>query len=44
VDRRGTIGGPVQRFRWIEPGEFVMGSPDTEPGRQTTKARSTWCV
>lgn len=25
-----VIGGPVQRFRWIEPGEFVMGSPESE--------------
>ena len=24
---------PVQRFRWIEPGEFVMGSPDAEQER-----------
>jgi len=30
-----VIGGPVQRFRWIEPGEFLMGSPDTEPARNT---------
>lgn len=28
-----VIGGPVQRFRWIEPGEFVMGSPEGEEGR-----------
>lgn len=28
-----VIGGPVQRFRWIEPGEFVVGSPDTEQDR-----------
>mgnify|MGYP000010470346 CR=1 FL=1 len=28
-----VIGGPVQRFRWIEPGEFVMGSPEGEVGR-----------
>ena len=27
------IGGPVQRFRWIEPGEFLMGSPAGEPER-----------
>lgn len=27
------IGGPVQRFRWIEPGEFVMGSPEGEDVR-----------
>ena len=32
-----VIGGPVQRFRWIEPGEFVMGSPDTEPGHQSNE-------
>ena len=23
----------VQRFRWIPPGKFVMGSPEDEPGR-----------
>jgi formylglycine-generating enzyme len=23
----------VQRLRWIEPGTFLMGSPDNEPGR-----------
>lgn len=28
-----AIGGPVQRFRWIEPGEFVMGSPEGEAER-----------
>ena len=28
------IGGLLQRFRWIEPGEFVMGSPATEPERE----------
>ncbi len=28
-----VIGGPMQRFRWIEPGEFVMGSPEGEEGR-----------
>ncbi len=28
-----AIGGPVQRFRWIEPGEFVMGAPEGEVGR-----------
>ena len=27
------IGGLLQRFRWIVPGEFVMGSPATEPER-----------
>jgi len=29
------IGGLLQRFRWIEPGEFVMGSPATEPERDS---------
>ncbi len=28
-----VIGGPLQRFRWIEPGEFVMGSPEGEEAR-----------
>ncbi|WP_374262655.1 SUMF1/EgtB/PvdO family nonheme iron enzyme, partial [Zoogloea sp.] len=28
-----VLGGPVQRFRWIEPGEFLMGSPEGEEGR-----------
>lgn len=27
------ISGVIQRFRWIEPGEFLMGSPADEPGR-----------
>ncbi|MCM8595752.1 formylglycine-generating enzyme family protein [Accumulibacter sp.] len=27
------IAGVVQRFRWIEPGEFSMGSPADEAGR-----------
>ncbi|MCM8595755.1 formylglycine-generating enzyme family protein [Accumulibacter sp.] len=27
------ISGVVQRFRWIEPGEFSMGSPDNETER-----------
>ncbi|HMW31641.1 MAG TPA: formylglycine-generating enzyme family protein, partial [Plasticicumulans sp.] len=28
-----TIAGVVQRLRWIEPGEFRMGSPPDERGR-----------
>ncbi|MCC2868994.1 MAG: formylglycine-generating enzyme family protein [Candidatus Accumulibacter cognatus] len=28
------LAGVVQRFRWIEPGEFMMGSPDDEPERE----------
>ncbi len=27
------FGSTLQRFRWIEPGEFVMGSPEAEVGR-----------
>lgn len=27
------FGSATQRFRWIEPGEFVMGSPEGEEGR-----------
>jgi formylglycine-generating enzyme len=27
------ICGVVQRFRWIPPGEFLMGSPESEPER-----------
>ena len=27
------IGGVTQRMRWIEPGTFWMGSPETEPNR-----------
>ena len=29
-----AIGDFRQRLRWIEPGEFMMGSPDDEPYRQ----------
>jgi hypothetical protein len=28
-----AIAGVSQRFRWIEPGSFVMGSPASEPER-----------
>jgi formylglycine-generating enzyme len=31
------IAGPLQRFRWIEPGEFVMGSPADEAERFDTE-------
>lgn len=27
------VGGAVQRMRWIRPGPFSMGSPETEAGR-----------
>ena len=29
------FGNATQRFRYIEPGEFLMGSPDTEPQRSS---------
>ena len=37
-DRRGvwtgfSIEGVTQRMRWIRPGSFLMGSPETEAGR-----------
>ncbi len=28
-----ALGGATQRMRWIEPGRFLMGSPEDEPGR-----------
>ncbi|VEN73410.1 putative Formylglycine-generating enzyme, required for sulfatase activity, contains SUMF1/FGE domain [Candidatus Desulfarcum epimagneticum] len=28
-----VIAGVQQRFRWIKPGRFMMGSPEDEPGR-----------
>ncbi|MDD2464613.1 MAG: formylglycine-generating enzyme family protein [Desulfobulbus sp.] len=30
---RGILSGVVQWFRWIEPGSFLMGSPEDEPQR-----------
>ncbi len=32
-------GGGDMRFRWIPPGEFLMGSPDSEAGRSADEAR-----
>ena len=39
-DRHGlwaefAVGDVRQRMRWIVPGEFLMGSPDDEPGRSS---------
>jgi len=31
------IGTAAQRMRWIEPGEFWMGSPDHEPERRSNE-------
>ena len=30
-------GGATMEFVWIEPGRFMMGSPSTEPGRQSSE-------
>jgi len=32
------ISGVIQRLRWIEPGEFLMGSPKDEPERDAHEA------
>jgi formylglycine-generating enzyme required for sulfatase activity len=34
LELSGSSGKVVQRFRWIEPGSFLMGSPISEPERQ----------
>lgn len=34
-----VVGGVRQRMRWIEPGTFMMGSPDTEEGRERERPR-----
>jgi formylglycine-generating enzyme required for sulfatase activity len=31
------FGNATQRFRWIEPGEFLMGSPEDEEGRDASE-------
>ena len=31
------IGSATQRLRWIPPGEFWMGSPEDEPGRDSNE-------
>ncbi|MBL8392583.1 MAG: formylglycine-generating enzyme family protein [Candidatus Accumulibacter sp.] len=44
-----SVGGVNQRFRWIAPGRFLMGSPVDEPGRsddevlhEVTLSRGFW--
>lgn len=36
------IAGVVQRFRWIPPGRFLMGSPETEEGRFDDEGPQHW--
>lgn len=33
------IAGVVQRFRWIEPASFMMGSPENEDGHKTDESQ-----
>jgi len=44
-----VVAGVTQRFRWIAPGTFMMGSPDSEPERfddetphEVTLTRGYW--
>ena len=39
--REIAINGVGQRFRWIEPGQFLMGSPDDEPERSSNEVQHT---
>ena len=36
-----NVGRVRQRFRWIEPGEFLMGSSDSEPERDDDEQQHT---
>jgi formylglycine-generating enzyme required for sulfatase activity len=38
VPRHGSKGVVTQRMRWIKPGQFMMGSPDTEQGRKSNES------
>ncbi len=38
------VGGARQRMRWIPPGRFQMGSPDSEPGRYPDEGPRHWVV
>jgi formylglycine-generating enzyme len=37
-----TVNGVTQGMRWIEPGDFVMGSSDAERGQLKDKAARDW--
>lgn len=39
-----AVAGVVQRFRWIKPGNFLMGSPASEAGRFDHSTRWKWSV
>jgi len=34
-----NLAGVTQRFRWIRPGRFLMGSPEDEPGRRQNETQ-----
>src|ERR671922_740280 len=34
-----TVKSFTQRFRWIAPGAFLMGSPEDEPEREADETR-----
>ncbi len=37
-----SIAGAEQILRWVPPGEFMMGSPKDERGRQRTEGPRHW--
>ena len=37
-----NVNNVVQRLRWIEPGHFLMGSPETETGRLANEGPQHW--
>ncbi len=36
------VNGVAQRFRWIPPGRFRMGSPESEAGREDREGPQRW--
>jgi formylglycine-generating enzyme required for sulfatase activity len=39
IDVKGAEAKATQRFRWVAPGRFTMGSPDDEAGRMSHENR-----
>jgi len=42
VPETGQTPPVIQRFRWIEPGRFLMGSPAAEPEREDREGPQHW--